>query len=152
MPSWPRVISAVSRSISFGVPAALVIDQDQVRDLDLAEVHSERVDPEPVMMLGIARGDVAGDTLGEPESPEDTKRGGKFLLPVQPFLLDGAIRGEPGHGRSALFGHSHFVSPVCFPYRVSLFHACRFDRSAAVILATLTRRRSRGRRLLGSMA
>ena len=41
------------------------------------------------MMLGIARGDVAGDTLGKPESPEDTKRPGELLLAAESFLLDG---------------------------------------------------------------
>src|SRR5258708_38656104 len=88
---------------------ALVIDQDQVRDLDLAEVHSERIDPEPVMMLGVARREVAVDTLGAPQSPEATKRPGGLLLAADAFQSAGVARGSPRPRSISLVGHSHFV-------------------------------------------
>ena len=42
---------------------AVVVDEDQVLDPDLLEVHAERVHPEVVEPLGIAGGDVPGDAL-----------------------------------------------------------------------------------------
>src|ERR1700685_2853 len=68
---------------------ALVINQDQVGDLDLAEAHAERVHPEPVSVLRVARGDVAGHAFGETEPAEDPERRGELLLAMQPLLRQG---------------------------------------------------------------
>ena len=70
---------------------ALVADEQQVADPDVAEVHAERIDPEVVGQLGVAGGDVAGHALVEAESAEESEGRGEVLLSVQPFLFDGAL-------------------------------------------------------------
>ena len=69
---------------------ALVVAADQVRDLDLAEMDAERIDPERVRKLGIARGDVARDPLVEAEFREQPEPGGKPLLAMQPLFARGS--------------------------------------------------------------
>ena len=73
-----------------------VVDADQVGDADVLEVHPERVDPEPVEVLGIAHGDVAGDAFVEAELAEQAERRREPLLAVQPLLLDGVELGKEG--------------------------------------------------------
>ena len=67
--------------------AARRVDADQVRHPDLAEVHAERIDPEGIGELRVARGDVAGNSLAEAEGGEDPEPAGQPLLAV-PALLD----------------------------------------------------------------
>ena len=55
---------------------------------------AERVDPEVVEPLGVARGDVAGDALVEAELAEQAEGGGEALLAVPPLLVDGRERGQ----------------------------------------------------------
>ena len=69
---------------------ALVVDQQEILDPDLAEAHAERVHPEVVRQLGVARGDVPGRPLTEPEPTEQAEGGGQALLAVPTLLLDGA--------------------------------------------------------------
>ena len=45
------------------------VHTDQVLDLDLVEGEPEGVHPEPVEVLGVPHGDVAGYPLGEPRLP-----------------------------------------------------------------------------------
>ena len=73
---------------------ALVVDQQEVLDLNLTEVHAERVDPEGVGQLGVAGGDVAGRALAEAELAEQAEGGGQALLAMAPLLLDGAELGN----------------------------------------------------------
>ena len=73
---------------------AVVVDQDQVADLDVAEAHAERVDPEVVGELGVAHRDVAGDALAEADAAEDAQRAGQLLLAVQALVLDVGERGR----------------------------------------------------------
>ena len=67
-----------------------VVHQQNVPDPDLLEVHAERVDPEVVVELGVARGDVPGRTLVEPEVPEQPEGRGEALFAVPPLLFDAA--------------------------------------------------------------
>jgi len=62
---------------------ALVIAADQVRDVDLAEMDAERIDPEGVRKLRVARSDVPRDPLVEAKLGEETKACGEPLLPMQ---------------------------------------------------------------------
>jgi hypothetical protein len=57
-----------------------MVDQDQVRGLDLVETHAERVDPEPVRVLRIANRDVSGEALGEAEPAEQPEPSCELLL------------------------------------------------------------------------
>ena len=82
----------------------VVVHEQQVGHRDLAEVHCERIDPEVVEQLGVARRDVAGDAFVEPVAREPAERGGEALLTVQPFGF------EVGH-RSGL-RLAHFVDLV----------------------------------------
>ena len=68
-----RERGAVDRRVALD-DLALVVDQDQVGDPDVAEVHAERVDPEVVEVLGVAGRDVAGDALVEAEPAEQPER------------------------------------------------------------------------------
>ncbi len=70
---------------------AVVPHQQQVADADVTEVHAERIDPEVVGQLGIARGDVARDALVEPEAAEQTERRRQVLFAVQALLFDRAV-------------------------------------------------------------
>ena len=67
-----------------------VVHEQNVPDPDLLEVHAERVDPEVVVELGVAGGDVPGRTLVEAEVPEQAEGGGEPLLAVPPLLFDAA--------------------------------------------------------------
>src|SRR5215470_245094 len=62
-------------------------------------MFAERVDPEMIESLRIARSDVAGDAFIKAEAGEQTKGGGKTLFAVAP-LLGG--RGEDGRVRDAV--------------------------------------------------
>ena len=59
----------VDRIVALDDIAAMVA-ADQVRDLDLAEMDAERIHPERVQKLRIARRDVSGDSLIETEFRE----------------------------------------------------------------------------------
>src|SRR5688572_5264625 len=74
---------------------APMIAADQIRDVDLAEVHAKGVHPERVGVLRIARGDVARETLIETELREQPKRSCETLLSMQPRFHHG---GESRHG------------------------------------------------------
>src|SRR5262245_13440996 len=67
---------------------AFMVDQDQVGDPNLAEIHAERVDPEMVMFFRVARRDVPRDAFVEPEFGEEAQGGGQPLFPMQPLFLD----------------------------------------------------------------
>ena len=90
-----RERGAVDHRVAFD-HLARVVDADQVGDTDVLEVHPERVDPEAVEVLGIAHGDVPGDSLVEPELAEQAERRREALLAVQAFLLHGIERGKEG--------------------------------------------------------
>ena len=74
----------------------VVVDEDEVADLHVAEALDERVDPEVVRELGVAHGDVSGDALAEAAAAEDAQRTGELLLAVEALLLDGGERRRPG--------------------------------------------------------
>ena len=76
---------------------AVVVDEEEVGDPDVAEVHAEGVDPEVVGELGVAGGDVAGHTFVEAALGEHAEGGGQALLAVETLLLHG------GEGRR----HAH---------------------------------------------
>ena len=69
---------------------AVVPHEQQVAHPDVPEMHAERVDPEMVGQLGIACGDVPGDSLVEAEAAEKPERGREVLFAVQPLFLDAA--------------------------------------------------------------
>ena len=84
-------------------------------------MHPERVDPEVIGVLGVARRDVAGDALVEAELPEQAERGGEALLAVQALFLDRVerrqVRGEglivPVSGPWLLRSFGNGRSPAC---------------------------------------
>src|SRR5581483_4163611 len=77
--------------------------EDEVPHPDLPEAHAERVDPEVVEALRVARGDVAGDAFVEAEPAEQTERGGEAPLAVAALVLDGVEGREPQ--RDSIRGH-----------------------------------------------
>ena len=80
---------------------AVVVDQDEVADADVAKADAERVDPEVVGELRIAHRDVAGDALAESEPTEDPQRAGELAAAVVALLLDGRERRWEWHRRPA---------------------------------------------------
>ena len=90
----------------------LVVDQDEVGDPDVAEVHGEGVHPEVVGALGVAGGDVPGHPLVEAELGEEAEAGRQPLLAVQAVLLGrvelatGGPLDDLGHGSSSTAGRS----------------------------------------------
>ena len=89
---------------------ALLVDADEIGGSDVAEAHAERVHPEVVEVLGVTRGDVAGDPLLEAELAEEPEPGREALLAVQTLFLDGfELRQVP----AGLVGHGQTASLVC---------------------------------------
>jgi hypothetical protein len=80
---------------------AALVHPDEVRDVDVIETHSERINPERIVKLGVPRFDVAGDALGETE-----RRMAAQKLAFGPFVLD--------LGAGALSRHG---APVPISYR-----------------------------------
>jgi hypothetical protein len=78
-------------------------DQHQVRDLDAAEVHAERIDPEVIGQLGIAGGDVTRAAHVEAVAAEQAVGSGQALFAIEPLLLVRRLNGqvlEPNSGRT----------------------------------------------------
>src|SRR2546422_10087979 len=65
---------------------APVVDQNQIAHLNERERHADRVDPEVIVMLRVARGDMAGDTVLVSVQGEHAQRG------RQPFLAMPTLR------------------------------------------------------------
>src|ERR1700730_18321544 len=70
---------AVQRMLAFD-NFALGVDQHQVGHPNLTEVHAERIDPEMVWLLAIARRDVPRDAFVESEFREESERSGETLF------------------------------------------------------------------------
>ncbi len=70
---------AVDRTLPFH-DRPLVIDTDEGGRADVPEVHAERVDPEAILVLGVAHGDVSGDPLVEAEAGKEPEGRREALL------------------------------------------------------------------------
>jgi len=92
-PGMDRKGRAIDRPISFD-HFALVVDQDQIGNANVPEVDTEGIYPETVGTLGVACGDVAGNSLVKPEPGEEAKGRGQAFFPVAAFLH----RGREGWG------------------------------------------------------
>src|SRR5277367_3588401 len=68
---------------------ALLADEDQVRNANMRKMHAERIDPEVVEQLRIARRDVPGNPFAEGKLREKAEGRCQALLAVQAFLCDG---------------------------------------------------------------
>src|SRR5215471_4702907 len=73
-----------------------MIDQYEIRDANPAKVHTERIYPKTIKLLGIARGDVAGDAFVEAKFCKEPERGSKTFLAVAALFRG---RGEDGRAR-----------------------------------------------------
>jgi hypothetical protein len=71
---------------------AVGVDQQQVTDFEVSEVHRERIDPEAVGVFGVAGGDVTAGALVEAVPGEQAQCGGEVPFAVLPFLVDAARR------------------------------------------------------------
>src|SRR5882757_6194119 len=76
----------VDQALTFDKPPVLV-DQQEVRDADVLERHSERVDPEAVRVDRIAGRDVPARTLPEAELPEQAEGRRQLALAAEAVLL-----------------------------------------------------------------
>ena len=79
--------------------SASVIHQSKVRGANLAEVHAKGIHPEMIELLGIARGDVAGDAFIKAEAREEAKSSGEPLFAMA-ALFGGS--GKDGRARNAV--------------------------------------------------
>src|SRR6266511_4321788 len=66
---------------------AVGLHQQQVTDPHVSKVDAERVDPEAVEVLGVARGDVPAGAFVKAVPGEQPRRRGERPLAVQPLLL-----------------------------------------------------------------
>ena len=87
---------------------AAVVHQEEVLDPDGLEAHPEWVDPEVVGTLGIPCGDVAGQSLVEPELPEEPEGGGEALLAMLALVRHVVEPGEAG--RESIRWHGALLS------------------------------------------
>lgn len=90
----------VEHSISGKHPRGIV-DEQQIRNTNLAEVLPDRVNPEARVVLRIANSDVTGGTVSGVEAGEQAEGGSQALLAVTAFPLDGIAR-QGRHGRRGL--------------------------------------------------
>ena len=70
------------------VTLALFVNENEIRDPDVSEVHTERIYPKAVGALRIANRDMAGDAFLKPESSEQPEGSGQPFLAMAPLLLD----------------------------------------------------------------
>ena len=141
-PTGKRCMAALTEMRTLNSHLAVVVDQDEVGHRDVPEVHPEGVDPEPVVVAGIAGGDVACHALVEPEPGEEPEPGGEALLAVQALLFDGGegrrlhgarpdprrrrTRGRPARARRLQrLGHRDRRVRVVLPVRAVGRHAGR---------------------------
>ena len=89
-----------------------MVDADEIAGLDVSEIHAERIHPEPVGELRVARRDVAGHTFVEPVEGEESQGCGEALLAVGPLLVE---RGEIRHLRDHKFPRTGGLSHDCLP-------------------------------------
>ena len=68
--------------------SAVMVDEQQVRDADMAEIHAERVDPEMVGPFRVAHGDVAGGAMVEAVMGEEAQAGGEAAFTEQADFLN----------------------------------------------------------------
>src|SRR5215469_676155 len=96
-----------------------MIDQDEIRGTNPAKVQTERIYPKTIKLLGIARGDVAGDAFVEAKFCKEPERGSKTFLAVAALFRgcgedgrardpvhEGAMRGRNGGRRRLRHGAS----------------------------------------------
>src|SRR5215471_13154686 len=62
------------------------VHQDQIGSADMPEMHAERIDPEVIRPLRIARRNVTGHALVETELGKKTKAGGQTFFAMPAFL------------------------------------------------------------------
>ena len=65
---------------------SVLVHQDQVRDADMTEMHTEGIDPEMIRSLRIARGNVPGHTFIKTELGKKTEGRGQAFFAVSSFL------------------------------------------------------------------
>jgi hypothetical protein len=90
------------REIDFGMAFdnfAVMIHQHKIGNANLAKVQTERVDPEMIEPLRIARSDVAGNAFIKAKARKEAKGCGEALFAVTALL--GRI-GENGRARDAV--------------------------------------------------
>src|ERR1700737_4517435 len=97
---------AVQRMFAFH-NFALGVDQHQVGDPNLTEVHAERIDPEMVWLLGIARRDVPRDAFVEAEFRKKAERSGETLFAMPALFRDAGEFGRSRKRRSFYWRGSH---------------------------------------------
>ena len=85
---------------------AVLIHQHQIAHANLPEMHAERIDPELVGILRIARRDVPRDAFVITVPREQSERGRQPLLTMQPFL---GVRCEHRRNRNILRSSRSFA-------------------------------------------
>ena len=90
-----RERGSVHRVLAFDNFPALV-HQNQVRDADVTEMHTEGIDPEMFRSFRIARGNVPGHTFVKTELGKKTEGRGQALFAVSSFLFHGCERRNGG--------------------------------------------------------
>jgi hypothetical protein len=84
---------AIHRALAFD-DLTLVVDENQIGDSDVAEVHAEGVDPEVVQQFGVPGRDVPGHALGKAQLAKDAQCASQTLLAVLSLGLDGRKSGR----------------------------------------------------------
>jgi hypothetical protein len=111
---------------------SFVIAADQVRDVDLAEMNPERIDPESVAELRVPGGYVACHAFVEAELREQPEGGGEPLLPVQPS--SSGVSKTGGRGSESVMVRASFRNrPACsgaFIFRPSVTGSYRHSPTA----------------------
>src|SRR5579859_851028 len=94
---------------------ALMIDEDEIRNANLAEMHTKRIHPEMIQPFGVARGDVPRHAFIESTAREQAERTRKFFFPVTPLLGEGGENRRPRNSFESRFCFSH-KSPPCYTW------------------------------------
>src|SRR6267142_2589622 len=97
---------AIQRMLAFHY-FAFRVDQHQIRNANLAEVHAKRIHPEMIRPLRIARRDVPGNAFVETKFREQAKRSRQPLFTMPAFLFNTGELGRSGKTRILYRRGSH---------------------------------------------
>src|SRR6266478_3813362 len=124
---WPGLVNVRVNGegglIDFAIAlddVTFIVDEEQIRDANLAEVHAERIDPEMIEALRIARGDMAGDAFVKSAARKKAGRAGELFFAMTPLLGGSGKHGRAGDALDLrlYLGHKTLLAGCGLLYRI----------------------------------
>lgn len=90
---------------------AVMVDQQKIARLHVAEALAERVDPEVIGQDGVTGGHMPGDAFAKAKASEDSQRAGKFCFAVSALFFE-VVEGLGMECDDRLVGDGHIRTIV----------------------------------------